>query len=91
MQADELRDTSVRRRKFFPHVTAYVAAVPTYVGGFMTLGWAGKDPSLTALPVETIRARAEAAGISGTTQYWTPEIHVGAFNLPPYIARNLPT
>ena len=42
MQADELRDTSVRRRMFFPHVTAYVAAVPTYVGGFMTLGLGGE-------------------------------------------------
>ena len=90
MQADELRDTSLRRRKFFPHVTAYLAAVPTYVGGFMTLGWAGKDPTLTAVPVETIRARAAAAGILGTTLYWTPEIHVGAFHLPPYIARHLP-
>jgi spermidine synthase len=90
MQAGELRDTSLRRRKFFPHVTAYVAAVPTYVGGFMTLGWACKDASMTTLPVETIRQRAEAAGISGTTSYWTPEIHVGAFNLPPYIARHLP-
>ncbi len=88
MQADELRDTSLRRRKFFPHVTAYVAAVPTYVGGFMTLGWAGKDPSQTSLAVETIRARA--AEIEGTTQYWTPEIHVGSFHLPPYIARHLP-
>jgi spermidine synthase len=90
MQADELRDTSARRRRFFPHVTAYVAAVPTYVGGFMTLGWSGKDASLTALPVETIRARAEAEGILGTTEYWTPEIHAGAFNLPPYISRHLP-
>ena len=42
MQADELRETSARRAQFFPHVTAYVAAVPTYVGGFMTLGWAGE-------------------------------------------------
>ncbi|MBS0639007.1 MAG: polyamine aminopropyltransferase [Acetobacteraceae bacterium] len=90
MQADELRDTSVRRRKFFPHVTAYVAAVPTYVGGFMTLGWAAKDASLSKLPVETIRQRAQQAGIEDRTQYWTPEIHVGAFNLPPYIARHLP-
>ncbi|WP_288049955.1 polyamine aminopropyltransferase, partial [Acidiphilium sp.] len=72
MQADELRETSARRRKFFPHVTAYVAAVPTYVGGFMTLGWAGKDPELTRLPAATIRARAEAAGILGTTEYWSP-------------------
>ena len=26
----------------------------------------------------------------GRRRYWTPEIHVGAFNLPPYIARHLP-
>jgi spermidine synthase len=90
MQAEELRETSARRRKFFPHVTAYVAAVPTYVGGFLTLGWAGKDPSLTAVAPDTIRERAAAAGILGQTQYWTPEIHAGAFNLPPYIARHLP-
>jgi spermidine synthase len=90
MQADELHETSVRRRKFFPHVTAYVAAVPTYVGGFMTLGWAAKDAFLAATPLETIRARAAEAGILGTTNYWTPEIHAGAFNLPPYITRHLP-
>ncbi len=91
MQADELRTTSERRAKFFPHVGAYVAAVPTYVGGFMTLGFAAKQPGLNAVPVATIRARAEAAGIIGATQYWTPEIHAGAFNLPPYIARHLPS
>jgi spermidine synthase len=86
MQADELRDTSVRRAKFFPPVTAYVAAVPTYVGGFMTLGFAGKDTGLSAVPVAEVQRRAEAAGVLGTTRYWTPEIHVGAFNLPPYVA-----
>ncbi len=90
MQADELRDTSARRRSFFPHVTAYVAAVPTYVGGFMTLGWAAKVAGLTTVPAALIRTRAEQAGILGTTEYWTPDIHVGAFNLPPYIARHLP-
>ncbi len=88
MQADELRETSLRRGKFFPHVTAYVAAVPTYVGGYMTLGWAGKDKSLTALSPEVIAKRAETAGISG--KYWTPHLHVAAFWLPPYIARHLP-
>ncbi|HTI83546.1 MAG TPA: polyamine aminopropyltransferase, partial [Acetobacteraceae bacterium] len=90
MQADELRETSARRAKFFPHVTAYVAAVPTYVGGFMTLGWAAKDASLTRVGADDVRARAVAAGILGTTRYWTPEIHVGAFNLPPYIGEHLP-
>lgn len=90
MQAEELRETSARRRRFFPHVSAYVAAVPTYVGGFMTLGFAAKDASLPRVPVEQVRARAEAAGILGQTRYWTPELHVGAFNLPPYIAQHLP-
>jgi len=90
MQADELRETSLRRAKFFPQVSAYVAAVPTYVGGFMTLGVAAKGHAPASNSVETIRARAEAAGILGTTKYWTPEIHVGAFNLPPYISRHLP-
>ena len=90
MQADELRETSVRRAKFIPHVGAYVAAVPTYVGGFMTLGFAAKQAGLGQVPVETISARAAAAGMLDQTKYWTPEIHVGAFNLPPYIAQHLP-
>ncbi|RAI56183.1 polyamine aminopropyltransferase [Roseicella frigidaeris] len=90
MQADELRETSLRRRKSFPDVFAYVAAVPTYVGGFMTLGWAAKDTALRQVEAAEIRRRAAAAGILGATRYWTPEIHVGAFNLPPYIAEQLP-
>lgn len=90
MQAEELRETSLRRGKAFPDIWAYVAAVPTYVGGFMTLGWAAKDASCRAVPVEEIRRRAEAAGIIGTTRYWTPEIHAGAFHLSPYIAEHLP-
>jgi spermidine synthase len=90
MQADELRDTSLRRRRFFGHVGAYVAAVPTYVGGFMTLGFAAKQAGLDAVPVETIRARAQAAGVLGTGRYWTPEVHHAAFQLPPYIAMHLP-
>ncbi len=90
MQADELRDTSIRRARFFPHVGAYVAAVPTYVGGYMTLGFACKAPGFDTVAVDVIRARAQAAGILGATQYWTPEIHAGAFNLPPYISKHLP-
>jgi spermidine synthase len=90
MQSDELRDTSLRRAKSFADVWAYVAAVPTYVGGFMTLGWAAKDAACRTVGVEEIRRRAEAAGILGKTRYWTPEIHAGAFHLPPYIAEVLP-
>lgn len=90
MQGDELAQSSSRRARFFPHVTAYVAAVPTYVGGFMTLGWAAKDPMLTSIEEKEIRRRAEAGGILGQTQYWSPEVHIAAFKLPPYIQKHLP-
>jgi len=90
MQADELRETSLLRARHFAHVGAYVAAVPTYVGGYMTLGFAAKQPGLDALDAATIRARAKDAGLLGTTRYWTPEVHVAAFWLPPYIACHLP-
>ena len=90
MQADELHETSARRGKFFPHVSAYVAAVPTYVGGLMTLGIATKADDVGAHDALEIARRAEAAGILNSTEYWTPDIHVGSFYLPPYIARHLP-
>ena len=89
MQPDELRDTSRRRARHFAHVGAYAVAVPTYVGGLMTLGFAATQPGLDALDAATIRERAAAAGILGDTQYWTPELHVASFHLPPYIARLL--
>jgi spermidine synthase len=90
MQGDELRESSARRAKAFRDIWAYVAAVPTYVGGFMTLGWAAKDPAMRGTSVEEIRRRAEVAGILGTTRYWTPEVQVASFQLPPYIAELLP-
>ena len=90
MQADELHDTSARRKAFFPHVGAYVAAVPTYVGGFMTLGFAAKQAGLDQVDAATIRARAAASGVLGSTEYWTPELHTSAFHLPPYIKKQLP-
>ncbi|WP_428378182.1 polyamine aminopropyltransferase [Lichenicoccus sp.] len=89
MQSDELRETSRRRARFFPYVSAYVVAVPTYVGGFMTLGVACNAEGLTA-DVERIRQRAKQAGILGTTRYWSPELQAAAFALPPYIAECLP-
>lgn len=90
MQADELRQTSVRRSTAFSHVTAYVAAVPTYVGGLMALGFAANSPGLDRMPVDILRRRADAAGILGMTRYWSPEVHAAAFQLPPYIADCLP-
>jgi spermidine synthase len=90
MQGEELRLSSARRAAFFPDTHAYLIAVPTYVGGFMAIGWAAKDPACRAIAAVEVARRAADAGILGTTRYWTPEIHVGAFNLPPYVAECLP-
>jgi len=89
MQPDELRDTSRRRTRAFPHVSAYIVAVPTYVGGLMTLGIAAKSPGAGEVSIETIRTRADAAGILGSTRYWSPAVHIAAFQLPPYIGELL--
>jgi spermidine synthase len=89
MQAEELRETSARRRRSFPYVSAYVAAVPTYVGGLMTLGIASKDAGFAPRSAAAIRDLATAQGISGTTLYWSPEVHAASFALPPYIAKAL--
>ena len=91
MQPDELQVTSARRARHFPHVSAYVAAVPTYVGGMMALGLASKSARLETCPVSAVRSRAAEAGILGLTRYWTPEVHLASFALPPYIAAHLDT
>ena len=90
MQAKELRDTTILRAKVFAHVGAYVAAVPTYVGGFMALGLASDAP-IAAISSNAATARAAAAGILHATEYWSPDVHAAAFALPPYVARLLPS
>lgn len=90
MQANELRETSLRRAQFFSYVSAYVAAVPTYVGGFMTLGIAGKGNNYTKQSIEIVTERAKKANILGKTKYWSPEVHIASFCLPPYIQEQLP-
>ena len=69
-------------RTSFHTSTAYVAAVPTYVGGFMTLGWAAKDAALTKRPGRPDPlARASGRHSRQRRDYWTPEIHAGG--IPP--------
>jgi spermidine synthase len=83
MQPDEVTMTYRRRKKSFRVSSFYVAAVPSYYGGFMTLGWASNDPKLHQTKLAIIAKRAKAAKLK--TKYWTPEIHVGAFALPRFV------
>nr|WP_221236952.1 polyamine aminopropyltransferase [Roseospira goensis] len=67
----------------FADVAFYGVPVPSYVGGFMALGWASKDPATRDLSAETVTDRV--AGLDLHTRYWTPEIQRACFALPQYI------
>lgn len=83
LQPREVTDSHRRLSASFADVWFYVTAVPTYVGGVMTLGWAATDPALRQVPLATLRQRYAANPVA--TRYYTPEIHAAAFALPRYV------
>ena len=85
LQPDELITSVGHFRKLFADVGCYVAAIPTYVGGHMAMGWAAQDPGSRTVSVERLAERYAGAG-SFPTRYWTPEVHRAAFALPRFIA-----
>jgi spermidine synthase len=87
-QPDELISSVGMFKSLFADGACYVAAIPTYVGGHMAMGWAAKDKKLRQHPVRTIAARYRKAG-SFKTKYWTPDVHVAAFALPRFIAEHV--
>jgi spermidine synthase len=84
-QADELVGSIAHFRTLFADGSCYVAAVPTYVGGLMAMGFASDDKRLRRASARTIAERYRKAG-GFATRYWTPDLHVGAFALPRFIA-----
>lgn len=87
-QAGELTAAIAKLRRLFADGTCYVAAIPTYVGGHMAMGFATDNAKLRKTSVKTIADRYRKAG-SFATRYWTPEVHVAAFALPRFIAEKL--
>jgi spermidine synthase len=84
-QPRELASSVAKFRRLFADGACYIAAVPTYAGGHLAMGWATDSPRLRRLPARTIAARYRKAG-SFRTKYWTPEVHCAAFALPRFIA-----
>jgi spermidine synthase len=84
-QKQELAGSMAKLRKLFADVTCYVAAIPTYVGGHMAMGFASDDKTLRRTTATTIARRYRKAG-SFKTSYWTPEVHAAAFAQPRFIA-----
>ncbi|MXQ09320.1 polyamine aminopropyltransferase [Alphaproteobacteria bacterium GH1-50] len=87
MQGEELTNTMRAFTALFVDATCYLATIPTYAGGPMAFGW-GTDGDARATPLDVLQGRFDAAGIA--TDYYTPEVHQGAFALPGYVKKLLP-
>lgn len=85
-QPQEITGALAELRGSFLQCGLYLAVVPTYIGGFMALSWAGKGKRL-GTPVGLKRARAAFAASNLITDYYNPEIHAAAFALPEWIKR----
>ena len=84
LQSGELTTTVRHFRRLFKDATCTVAAIPTYVGGHMAMGYASDDRRLRQTSEKTIAARYKKAG-RFSTKYWTPAVHRAAFALPRFI------
>lgn len=87
IQGDELTTTVRCMGEHFADTGAYIAPVPTYVGGFMAFGWGSDNPALRKPPASTLAERYKQADIQ--TRYYNADLHVGAFALPTYIAEHV--
>lgn len=74
-----------RQAPSFANVEFYVATVPTYTGGLMTLGFA----SDANYPHDATWLRRRTSANPLDMGYYTPEVHEAAFALPAYIRRGL--
>jgi spermidine synthase len=84
-QSDELTTSIGHFAKLFADATCYVAAIPVYVGGHLAMGFATSNKKARQASAKVIAARHKKAG-GFKTKYWTPELHVGAFAVPRFIA-----
>ena len=87
MQGDELTNTMRAFQALFADATCYLATIPTYAGGPMAMGW-GTDGTARHTSLDVLKDRFAAAGID--TDYYTPEVHQGAFALPGYVSKLFP-
>jgi spermidine synthase len=82
-QPEEVSTSWERLTPIFPDVSFYLVPVPTYYGGFMSLGWASRTPEHRATGTAELARRFEAAQIA--TRYYNAAIHQACFALPNYV------
>lgn len=75
---------------FFPRSGLYLTVVPTYIGGYMALSWAGKGAARLGTPAGIKKAARAFKKAKLKTDYYNPAVHAAAFALPEWIGRLVP-
>jgi len=84
----EITDALNELKHYFPRSGLYLTVVPTYVGGFMALSWAGDRQLGTPAGIRTAARRFAKAKLK--TDYYNPDIHAAAFAFPEWVKRLIP-
>ena len=82
-QEQEISNSYQRLKRVFKDTTFYLTVVPTYIGGYMALGWASDYSIHRSISPIVLESRYKEVGL--TTRYYSPYIHKAAFVLPPFI------
>ncbi|NLO90015.1 MAG: polyamine aminopropyltransferase [Clostridia bacterium] len=79
---NEVRMVNRNLGSVFPQVKLYLGYVPTYPSGLWAYAVAGER--LNELNLSEIRKRCEQRGLTNL-RYYSPEIHLSSFVLPPFV------
>ena len=85
----EITEALSELRQFFPQSGLYLTVVPSYIGGFMALSWAGKGKKL-GTPAGIRKAARAFKSSRIKTDYYNADVHAAAFALPEWIKRLVP-
>ena len=87
----EITDALEELAEFFPSSGLYLTVVPTYIGGFMALSWAGNGKNAKlGTPAGIRRAATAFKKARLKTDYYNPAVHAACFALPEWIKRLVP-
>ena len=84
----EITEALTEMKRYFPQSGLYLTVVPTYVGGFMALSWAGDGRLGTPAGIRSAARRYANAKLK--TDYYNPEIHAASFAFPEWVKRLVP-
>lgn len=83
LQSKEIKQNYRIMKQVFPYVSAQLAAIPTYIGGFFSFLIASKKIKPHDVPYAKISNRYKDLNLK--TKYYNPDIHFASAKLPNYL------